>query len=44
MENDNGKFIKHELPVEAQFSAINKILVDDYNKDGTLDLLIAGNA
>ena len=43
MENDNGKFIKHELPVEAQFSAINKILVDDFDKDGNLDLLIAGN-
>ncbi|WP_299550842.1 VCBS repeat-containing protein [Seonamhaeicola sp.] len=43
LENDNGAFIIHELPVESQFSSINGILVNDYDKDGHLDALIAGN-
>jgi hypothetical protein len=43
LENKNGKFIVHQLPVEAQVSGINKILVDDYDKDGFLDMLISGN-
>ena len=29
--------------MEAQFSSIQKILVNDYDKDGNLDALIAGN-
>jgi len=43
LENNGGKFIRHELPVEAQVSSINQILVDDYNHDGNLDILVAGN-
>ena len=43
LENRNGKFIRHKLPMEAQLSSINKILVDDYNQDGFLDMLIVGN-
>lgn len=43
MENKDGKFILHQLPEEAQLSSINEILVDDYDKDGFLDLLVAGN-
>ncbi|UJH90640.1 FG-GAP-like repeat-containing protein [Antarcticibacterium sp. 1MA-6-2] len=43
LENRNGKFIRHELPPAAQVSSINQILVDDYNGDGNLDALIAGN-
>lgn len=43
LENKDGKLISHKLPVEAQFSSINQILVDDYNKDGNLDIIIAGN-
>ncbi|SFZ93465.1 Repeat domain-containing protein [Flaviramulus basaltis] len=43
LENKDGKFIVHQLPIEAQMSSINQILVDDYNKDGNLDVLIAGN-
>jgi len=43
LENKNGKFIIHELPVDAQLSCINKIMVDDYDKDGNLDALITGN-
>lgn len=43
LENKNGKFIIHQLPIEAQISSVNQILVDDYDKDGKLDLLITGN-
>ena len=39
----NGTFVPHELPNLAQLSAINQILVDDFDKDGHLDALIAGN-
>jgi len=39
----NGRFDFHPLPVEAQFSSINDILIGDYNKDNYLDILIAGN-
>tara|TARA_B110000858_G_C17730027_1_gene439593 strand:- start:89 stop:1258 length:1170 start_codon:yes stop_codon:yes gene_type:complete len=43
LENKEGAFITHELPTEAQFSSINQILVDDYDNDGNLDAIIAGN-
>lgn len=39
----NGTFEFHPLPVEAQFSSVNDILIDDYNKDSYPDILIAGN-
>lgn len=39
----NGQFKAHRLPVEAQLSSINDILVDDFNHDGNLDALLAGN-
>lgn len=43
LENKNGKFVIHELPVQAQLSCINQIMVQDYDKDGNLDVLISGN-
>ncbi|MRX40270.1 hypothetical protein GJU43_13365 [Flavobacterium sp. LC2016-23] len=43
LENRKGKFVIHELPVEAQLSCINQILADDYDHDGKLDVLITGN-
>ncbi len=43
LENKNGKFIIHKLPNMAQISSVNQILIDDYDKDGHLDALIAGN-
>ena len=43
LENRDGKFVVHQLPKEAQLSNINQILVDDYDRDGHLDALIAGN-
>ena len=39
----NGKFEKHALPAEAQFSPVYAIIVDDFDKDGLNDLLLAGN-
>ena len=39
----NGKFSMHPLPMKAQFSSINDIMIKDYNEDGHLDILIAGN-
>jgi hypothetical protein len=39
-----GKFILKPLPAEAQLSCMNGITSTDYNKDGNIDLVIAGNA
>lgn len=39
----NGKFEVKELPVRAQFSSVNDFLIDDFNQDGHLDILLAGN-
>ena len=38
-----GKFRLHALPIEAQFSPVYGIVANDYNNDGHLDLLLAGN-
>ncbi len=43
LENRDGQLISHELPIEAQLSNINQILVDDYDQDGNLEVVIAGN-
>jgi hypothetical protein len=39
----NGKFKIHELPDEAQLSSVNAMIIDDFDKDGQLDILAAGN-
>jgi enediyne biosynthesis protein E4 len=41
--NRNNKFIKKELPVQAQFSVVTKIVAGDHNRDGKTDLLLFGN-
>jgi len=41
--NGQGRFVKHLLPKEAQISNINSILIEDFDKDGNNDILIAGN-
>jgi hypothetical protein len=41
--NDNGKFTIKALPIEAQFSTVNCILVNDFDKDGKKDILLSGN-
>ena len=43
-ENDGkGNFKLHNLPNEAQLSSINGMVIDDFNNDGNLDILAAGN-
>jgi hypothetical protein len=39
----NCTFKMHKLPNEAQLSSINGMIIDDFNKDGNLDILSAGN-
>lgn len=43
-ENQNGKFIAHPLPTEAQFAPCNHVIIQDFDGDGKLDLLLAGNS
>lgn len=43
LENTPDGFRIKELPVEAQISNINAIVVRDVDKDGNLDAIIAGN-
>ncbi|RAJ95895.1 VCBS repeat protein [Larkinella arboricola] len=39
----NGHFEKRTLPLQAQFSPVTKSLVDDFDRDGFMDLLLLGN-
>ena len=39
----NGKFEITQLPIRAQFSAIQSVQVGDFDGDGKLDALIVGN-
>jgi hypothetical protein len=39
----NGQFERHPLSIEAQFAPVNGILIQDFDKDGFLDALLAGN-
>jgi len=39
----NGKFLFRPLPLAAQFSKVNSIVVDDFDKDGIPDIFVAGN-
>ena len=44
LRNDgNGKFTMIPLPKEAQVSALNGMVVDDFDGDGNLDVAINGN-
>lgn len=42
-ENRDGKFVVHRLPMEAQLSTVNGIMVQDFDGDGIKDILLAGN-
>jgi enediyne biosynthesis protein E4 len=42
-ENKNGKFVKRSLPLRAQLSAVQGIIIEDINGDGHLDILMSGN-
>ena len=41
--NENGKLNSTRLPTEAQLSAVNSIVVKDFDNDGLKDILIGGN-
>lgn len=41
--NGKGKFEIAVLPTEAQFSAINGMIAEDFDQDGNVDLLSIGN-
>ncbi len=41
--NEGNKFNYEKLPPLAQTSPVNDILVRDFNKDGTKDIMIVGN-
>ncbi|MDN5212733.1 VCBS repeat-containing protein [Fulvivirgaceae bacterium BMA12] len=43
IENLGGKFKLSKLPNEAQLSTINDVVIDDFDSDGNLDALLAGN-
>jgi hypothetical protein len=42
-ENQGGKFIQRILPIQAQLSTTQGIVIGDFNSDGHPDLLLAGN-
>jgi hypothetical protein len=44
LRNDGeGRFTMIPLPIEAQFSVINGMVVDDFDGDGNSDVLLSGN-
>jgi enediyne biosynthesis protein E4 len=43
LNNEKGAFTRLGLPIEAQFSPVRDILVQDVNKDGIPDLALVGN-
>jgi hypothetical protein len=43
LENQQNKFVLHTLPREAQFSPVYAMTLIDYNKDGNMDFIMAGN-
>jgi hypothetical protein len=43
INNKDGTFSKRKLPVQAQFFPVYALLVDDFNGDENLDILLGGN-
>jgi hypothetical protein len=43
LENKGGKLIPHALPVQAQYAPLYALATIDYNHDGHMDLIVAGN-
>ena len=39
----DGHFKLKDLPLEAQYAPVYGILVEDFDKDGNLDVLLGGN-
>ncbi|MBL7808480.1 MAG: VCBS repeat-containing protein, partial [Saprospiraceae bacterium] len=42
-ENTGGKFVQKSLPIQAQVAPANGIVCHDFNGDGFIDILLAGN-
>lgn len=42
--NQSGRFNFIPFPIEAQFSPINELMIDDINEDGFPDILTGGNS
>ena len=43
LSSKNGKYEIEKLPIQAQYSTVNAIVVNDFNKDGNMDVMLAGN-
>ena len=43
LKNEKGTFQFQAFENKAQLSSVNKILIDDFNKDATKDILLLGN-
>jgi hypothetical protein len=43
LENNGGSFMVHSLPMQAQFTPVYAISVLDFDQDGKLDFILAGN-
>ncbi|MCX6302336.1 MAG: VCBS repeat-containing protein [Bacteroidia bacterium] len=43
LNNGDGTFKTSKLPIEAQFSPVRDLMVQDFNHDGINDLLFVGN-
>jgi len=43
LNKGDGTFTLHQLPVEAQFAPVHAAMAADFDGDGHLDLLLAGN-
>jgi hypothetical protein len=43
LENVNGSFVPRSLPMQAEFAPVYAIHIDDFNKDGKMDMLLGGN-
>lgn len=43
LENNHGKFIKKDLPMNAQIAPVHAIQSFDVNNDGNLDIITGGN-
>lgn len=43
LENKDGDLLPHSLPLAAQYAPVYGILADDFDHNGTTDLLIMGN-
>jgi enediyne biosynthesis protein E4 len=43
INNGKGQFVLHPLPLPAQLSSINSLLINDVNGDGFKDIVCGGN-